>query len=469
MNKLLPLFALLLALNAQAQVFWTEDFGAGCDQGNVADAYNGTNGAWTISATGANDDYANVWYVSASAAGTGVGNCSSNCTNGGPSNRTLHVGAVDLLGFVTPDDGASYNAGGLCDAGYCVATNTRAESPVINCSGKTNVWLSFVYFENGDGANDDGTLWYYNGSAWSLLYNLDKTPLGTCANGTGQWTAYSVALPASANNNPNVKIGFNWTNDDDGNGTDPSFAVDDIRLSTCSVDVATTPPACFGDCNGTATATVGGISPYVNGWSTGATSNALTALCAGTYEITIMDAIGCSATTTTALSQPTQLAATDSVYANSCAGCNSGMASVDVQGGTTPYTYAWSNGQTTALNVYLNPGVYSYTVTDANGCIVSGSATIEEITSYGTNVTDANATLYPNPFNDACVLTVNGLESRGNMRFDLYNALGQRVRSLAVTQRTTVIAKQMLVPGVYHAVLMDAGQNVLYRERVVVQ
>jgi gliding motility-associated-like protein len=40
-----------------------------------------------------------------------------------------------------------------------------------------------------------------------------------------------VILPASANNNPNVKIGFLWVNNDDGTGAGPSFAVDDIKLS----------------------------------------------------------------------------------------------------------------------------------------------------------------------------------------------------------------------------------------------
>jgi hypothetical protein len=48
----------------------------------------------------------------------------------------------------------------------------------------------------------------------------------------GLWTAYSIALPATANNNPGIRIGFRWVNNANGTGTDPSFAVDDIQLST---------------------------------------------------------------------------------------------------------------------------------------------------------------------------------------------------------------------------------------------
>ncbi|PCH92367.1 MAG: hypothetical protein COB85_08235, partial [Bacteroidetes bacterium] len=56
----------------------------------------------------------------------------------------------------------------------------------------------------------------------------------------GTWTAFSILLPASANNNDSVKIGFNWTNNDDGVGTDPSVAIDDITLSTIPpLDTAT--------------------------------------------------------------------------------------------------------------------------------------------------------------------------------------------------------------------------------------
>ncbi|MFT5184013.1 MAG: hypothetical protein ACI84C_001141 [Flavobacteriales bacterium] len=56
------------------------------------------------------------------------------------------------------------------------------------------------------------------------------------------WTEYSIALPASANENANIKLGFRWVNNDDGVGTDPSFAVDDITVVGGPVQVT----VCFG-------------------------------------------------------------------------------------------------------------------------------------------------------------------------------------------------------------------------------
>ncbi|MCW3123247.1 MAG: hypothetical protein JWQ38_2739 [Flavipsychrobacter sp.] len=103
---------------------------------------------------------------------------------------------------------------------------------------KTGITLSYNYIEGGSGTVDNGTVWYYDGSAWSLLEDPPKTL--TCS-GQGQWAHRSVALPSSANNNANVKIGFRWVNNDDGVGTDPSFAVDSVSLSKS----ATAPVASF--------------------------------------------------------------------------------------------------------------------------------------------------------------------------------------------------------------------------------
>jgi hypothetical protein len=239
MKKLFSAFILLLAgTSSYAQTFWTEDFGTGCNRGQAASSYTGTNGPWTITATGTNDAYANSWYVSATCAGTGAGNCSSSCISAGATNASLHVSNIDIIvpSFLTAnaDTGASYFSGGLCGFGYCAATNRRAESPLINCSGKSNISVSFLYLENGSGTSDDASLCYSadGGTTWTTIDPLAKTT-GSCSS-AGQWTSLAVTLPASANNNSAVKLGFKWVNNDDGTGTDPSFAVDDIVLSQSS-------------------------------------------------------------------------------------------------------------------------------------------------------------------------------------------------------------------------------------------
>jgi len=233
--------------------FWTENFGtANCtSQGTLASGYAGVNGAWTITNTGVNGGFANTFFISSTEAGMGPGICGDGClSNPALNNRTLHVGNVanstNACSFCpTGDCGASYDAS-ASGAGACAActffasccttscnnsalSDQRAESPVINCTGQVGISLGFNYMENGEGTNDNATLWYFDGAVWSQLLDLPKTLAGSCG-GQGAWTPYTALLPASANNNPNIKIGFRWVNDENNVGSDPSFAVDDINL-----------------------------------------------------------------------------------------------------------------------------------------------------------------------------------------------------------------------------------------------
>lgn len=207
--------------------FWTENFNNGCVQGCLASVYSGGNGAWTVTPTGTNDAANNLFYISCQENGNAVGACGTGCG----SDATLHIGnqstsPAAFLFCPTGDCGAAYDAG---LGGNNVRTSLRAESPVINCTGYSNILLSFKYMENGSGTLDNASVWYFDGSAWSQLADMAKTAT-TCGGGQGLWTAYSVSLPASANNNANVKIGFQWVNNDDGAGGDPSFAVDNVTL-----------------------------------------------------------------------------------------------------------------------------------------------------------------------------------------------------------------------------------------------
>jgi hypothetical protein len=226
-------FITLICLPAFAQTpFWTEDFGTGCDQGQSITAYSGPNGSWTMTDATSLNNAANKFYVSATEANTGENNCGDGCgINGSLTDRTLHVAGVyvEYMGFpiVDADLGASYNAGGLQSVGFQSATDIRAESPMIDCSGKANVTLRFLYMEGGQGSIDNATLMANYGSGWVLVADLAKTPTD-CAP-QGRWTAYEVALP-SADGQANVQIGFHWVNNDDGAGADPSFAVDDLEV-----------------------------------------------------------------------------------------------------------------------------------------------------------------------------------------------------------------------------------------------
>lgn len=220
-------FCLVFSFNAQSQTqFWIENWtGTACVQGCTT--YTGPNGAWTIDLSlGANGANANIWYFSQQEAAMGRTKCGT--VNG---TVTAHIGNVStspLAGIFCPtgDCGAAYDAGD-CDG--TVIAHTRLESPAINCVGKSTITLSFNYIMNGD-ATDLCTPYYFDGVSWTTLTAFTRK---TCLSGQGKWQYYSVALPASANNNPNVQIGFYWVNDDDCldfSDDDPSFAVDSIRL-----------------------------------------------------------------------------------------------------------------------------------------------------------------------------------------------------------------------------------------------
>ncbi len=225
---LLSAFALLSIQGFSQTIFWSESFGTGCNQGQLATAYTNANGLWSFVSTGTNAASASQWYVSATENGNEPGECGSVCGD----DRTLHLGtvALPLFGLVA-DFGASYYEGiaGFCGILPCGATDKRVQSPIINCTGQTNITLDFDYIEGGN-TIDNATLWYFNGSTWSQIADPAKTFDVGCSP-QGLWTHYTIALPASANNNANVRIGFRWVNNEDGDGTDPSFAVDDIEMS----------------------------------------------------------------------------------------------------------------------------------------------------------------------------------------------------------------------------------------------
>jgi len=61
-----------------------------------------------------------------------------------------------------------------------------------------------------------------------------------------------------------------------------------------------------------------------------------------------------------------------------CNGADNGEVISQISGGTSPYAFAWSNGETSNEITGLSPGQYGLTVTDVNGCEASATTTINE-------------------------------------------------------------------------------------------
>jgi gliding motility-associated-like protein len=140
-------------------------------------------------------------------------------------------------------------------------------------------------------------------------------------------------------------------------------------------------PSCAGGTDGQVIVTpTGGALPLSYTWSsgsTGGTDSIRTGLSAGTVSVTITDNLGCAANASTSLIDPPSLLAslTDSTSA-SCTG-STGSITVTPSGGTGAYTYSWPAGVTTgstdSIAINLNPGSYTVTITDANGCTVTAT------------------------------------------------------------------------------------------------
>jgi gliding motility-associated-like protein len=185
-------------------------------------------------------------------------------------------------------------------------------------------------------------------------------------------------------------------------------------------------------CSGTATGGVfisvsGGLSPYTYLWSNGAITQDINNVIAGTYTVTITDFSSCQAIFDTVITQPAVL--TDSVqFSPATCGLVNGTATVFPYGGTSPYTFLWSNGATTQSINSLTPGGYSVTIRDANLCVKTRSVNIANATGPTVVVDSTRNVSCFGGTNGAVYITISGgtaprttLWSNGSLSNDLLN------------------------------------------------
>lgn len=175
----------------------------------------------------------------------------------------------------------------------------------------------------------------------------------------------------------------------DGNGCIETLniCVQDLGAPTVSV-LTQTDVSCNGGSDGFAQIQVtDGTAPYTYDWedcsgnSIGQTTASALNLAAGCYSGTMVDAVGCQASVSVTINEPTALNAAITASSDvACFGYTDGSATVTAGGGTAPYTYLWNDfaNQTTATATNLAPGTYQVTVTDDLGCTITASVTINE-------------------------------------------------------------------------------------------
>tara|TARA_Y100000589_G_scaffold97018_1_gene91587 strand:+ start:5944 stop:11133 length:5190 start_codon:yes stop_codon:yes gene_type:complete len=149
--------------------------------------------------------------------------------------------------------------------------------------------------------------------------------------------------------------------------------------------------SCNGGSDGSIDITVsGGTGSYDYSWSNGENLEDISNLTAGTYSVTATDENGCSISIDVEITEPEELSISFSSLPGEYSDCNSGQLSVLVENGTGPYSYAWNNGQTTSSIFGLCAGDYSVTVTDSNGCTISGTGTVDLLIPEGWEVNETD-------------------------------------------------------------------------------
>ena len=330
-------------------------------------------GGWNVSCNGATDGAVDL------VIGGGTPPYTYAWDNGATTEDLSNVGAGTYTVTVT-------------DANGCVisTTITLTEPPVLTASLTPSVYAGGG---NTSGCVDDGF--------------IDLTVAGGTLPYTYSWNNGEVTEDLSG-----LGVGNYLVTVTDANGCIITDAVSLISPDAVSANISagTYVGGWNVSCNGASDGSIdvtpfNGAAPYTYLWNTGATTEDLSGVPAGTYMVTVTDANGCEYETSIVLIEPPVLTenVTAATYAGgwnvSCNGASDGSVDLTIGGGTPGYTYVWNNGATTEDLSNVSAGTYTLTATDANGCTVTSSITLTEPPVLTENATAAT---YAGGWNVSC-------------------------------------------------------------------
>ncbi len=187
-----------------------------------------------------------------------------------------------------------------------------------------------------------------------------------------------------------------------------------------------------------------GTPPYTYLWNNGQTSQDLIDVNGGQYRCTISDANTCQQVLGYIdLIEPSPLIIQSSFVVNDDMGTGQGSISINVSGGTSQYTYDWSDPlmQDSSVCLNLSQGVYTVTVTDQNSCSYVESFYVDGITSAEQATALKSWSLYPNPTQNHSILELE-LEQAQDLEIQLINILGQTIQTFEYHNQSRV--RQMI-------------------------
>jgi gliding motility-associated-like protein/uncharacterized repeat protein (TIGR01451 family) len=371
--------------------------------------FNAANGKIYVSTTAGTPNYQYAW-----SPGSGTG---SSLTNLAPGNYTVIVTDAN-----TCKDTASYTVTQPTVVIATASISSNYNGKDISCFGASDGSASVSY---SGGTAPYSISWSPGGATIGSISNLGPgtyTATITDANGCMKTSSVTLTQPTAitlTNTKINVSCfggstgsinltssggtpGYTYSWSPDGQTTEDisslsagSYTVTATDLNGCAKQstISITQPAapltitqthvnvkCFGNNTGSIDITVaGGTSPYTYSWSSGQTTQDIALLISGDYTVTVTDFKGCIATLLVSVSQPAApLSAQITPSPVLCFGGNSGSINLNPAGGTSPYSFIWSNTATSEDISNLSIGNYSVQITDANNCIYTISTTITQ-------------------------------------------------------------------------------------------
>lgn len=254
-----------------------------------------------------------------------------------------------------------------------------------------------VTVKNGNGCSTQATTTITQPAPLAVNSSVTPVPCFNGSNGTinitptGGTAPYNyLTMPGNQTSVPvtNLSVGTYTVTLTDANNCKISstYTVTQSTEITTSFSIASV--SCNGKSDGTINSTTtGGVPPYTYNWTPGGvTSPNISGLPIGTYTLTVTDKLGCTAISSTVITEPQVLNTTIATTNETCNHLNNGTATATVTGGTPNYTYNWNPGAIKVPNVTnLAAGNYTLTVRDLKGCNTTSIVTITQPTTLAVN------------------------------------------------------------------------------------
>jgi hypothetical protein len=190
----------------------------------------------------------------------------------------------------------------------------------------------------------------------------------------------------------------------------------------------------------------------------------------GTYTQVRTNVAGCDSTITLNLTINQPPTANSNVNNTTFHGASDGTADLTVSG-SAPFSFVWSNGATTEDLNNVAAGTYNVTISDANGCTNTASATVNQPPlSVIQNSLKTELKVYPNPADKVLNVELSNFNQMIGYKLSINNSLGQTVYSQELNQaQFSINLSSWKVAGTYFVELIDQNGNKVESKIILVK